>query len=303
MTTYFLRHPACSIISQQSQIIAVTGRRELITIRDDVDVSARLLWLLREARTLDDLRAAAGATPDRVEALVSRLVALGLVRSGGPELAHPALAPSRPASEKPCARCVMGISGTIQAATVLPVACMLKALFAQELELILTRSATRFLPPHVPSYFGFRVWTDAFKPRGDINVPHIWLGSTATLVLVLPASARTICRLATGACSDLLSLTVAASTAPIVVAPAMNAAMLATPAVRRNLERLRDDGVFVIEPGLGREVSQTSDGSLAFSCIGSDGRDLVTLLTAILRRADPRVAAPIDAAGDRRAAG
>ena len=63
-------------------------------------------------------------------------------------------------------------------------------------------------------------------------------------------------KLASGACSDLVSLIVAATKAPVVVAPSMNPEMWTHPAIQRNVAQLRADGVWVIEPGLGFEVGQ-----------------------------------------------
>src|SRR3989442_15074440 len=81
------------------------------------------------------------------------------------------------------------------------------------------------------------------------------LAKRAELVLVLPATARTLFRLAHGVCDDLLSLVVCATEAPVVVVPSMNPVMWRNPAVQRNVDLLRRGGRFIVEPGPGWEVA------------------------------------------------
>jgi hypothetical protein len=118
------------------------------------------------------------------------------------------------------------------------------------MDLILTEAALRFTTSDFFEFYGIRTWVDAFARRDGVHVPHIALGQSADCLLVMPASAACCQRLANGACSDLLSMTVAATTAPVIIAPAMNTAMWNHAAVQRNVQRLRDDGMYVIEPGL-----------------------------------------------------
>jgi SAM-dependent methyltransferase len=81
----------------------------------------------------------------------------------------------------------------------------------------------------------------------------------ADLVLVYPASATTLSRIATGDCSDIVSAIAITTRAPVVVAPSMNGAMWTSSAVRRNVEVLLGDGLHVIAPGLGIEVADRPD--------------------------------------------
>jgi len=108
------------------------------------------------------------------------------------------------------------------------------------------------------------------------------LAEVAELVLVLPASANAVFRLAHGTCSDLLSLVVAGTRAPVVLAPSMSAAMWNHPAVRRNVARLRDDGAFVIEPGPGRAVGSDATCTVGGLGLGGDSAHLVGALVAVL---------------------
>jgi hypothetical protein len=150
-----------------------------------------------------------------------------------------------------CAHLVVGLTGSILAGLMAPVIVSLcYAGFHSQLDLILTQAALHFTTRDFFEGYGIRTWVDAFERRDDIHVPHVALGQSADCLLVMPASAACCKRLATGACADLISLTVAATTAPVIIAPAMNTAMWNHPAVQRNVQRLREDGMYVIEPTL-----------------------------------------------------
>jgi phosphopantothenoylcysteine synthetase/decarboxylase len=124
--------------------------------------------------------------------------------------------------------------------------------------------------------------------RGCANVPHIHLARSADLVVVIPASAHTIHKLATGACSDLISLIVSATTAPVVLVPSMNRAMWEHWAVVQNLEQLRANGVFIIEPTTGVEVANRRDLRPEFGPIPSDTGLLTSALAAIAKLSTKR---------------
>lgn len=98
-------------------------------------------------------------------------------------------------------------------------------------------------------------WTGMWQRDARAPVPHVSLAEWAELVVVCPASATTVSRIATGDCSDLVAAIVAATRAPVVVVPSMNDAMYGSPAVRANLQTLRDHGRHVVHPALGLEVA------------------------------------------------
>jgi len=153
--------------------------------------------------------------------------------------------------QQACGHLVVGLTGSILAGLMAPVILSLcYAGFHGQLDLILTEAALRFTTRDFFEFYGIRTWVDTFDRRDGVHVPHIALGQSADCLLVMPASAACCHRLAEGACSDLLSLTVAATTAPVIIAPAMNTAMWNHAAVQRNVQRLREDGMYVIEPGL-----------------------------------------------------
>lgn len=84
------------------------------------------------------------------------------------------------------------------------------------------------------------------------SVQHVRLGQEADLVVIAPATADLMSRLAAGRTDDLLTATVLTATCPVVVAPAMHTEMWHHPATQRNVATLREDGVLVMEPGVGR---------------------------------------------------
>jgi hypothetical protein len=86
-------------------------------------------------------------------------------------------------------------------------------------------------------------------------VPHLALAQWADLVVVYPATATTLSRIARGDCSSVVSAVAISTRAPVVLAPAMNEAMIDAPSVRRNLRQLREDGFVVMHPSLGYEVA------------------------------------------------
>lgn len=124
---------------------------------------------------------------------------------------------------------------------------------------VLTESATRFIAPltfqaltHNSALTSLWVEENNDQNSKSAGMPHIALADSADLVLVAPATADLIARLAAGMADDLLTTLILATKAPIAIAPAMNPQMLAHPATQRNLEILRGYGYRFIEPESGR---------------------------------------------------
>ncbi|MDR6551519.1 bifunctional phosphopantothenoylcysteine decarboxylase/phosphopantothenate--cysteine ligase CoaBC [Paenibacillus qinlingensis] len=118
---------------------------------------------------------------------------------------------------------------------------------------IMTRSAVQFVAPLTfQTLSRHHVFVDTFDEKDPSVVSHINLADSADLVLIAPATANTIGKLALGLGDDMLSTTLLATMAPIWVAPAMNVHMYANPAVQTNMETLRRRGVRFIEPGEGQ---------------------------------------------------
>jgi phosphopantothenoylcysteine decarboxylase / phosphopantothenate---cysteine ligase len=122
----------------------------------------------------------------------------------------------------------------------------------------MTRHATEFIQP-----LTFRALTekyvlvDDYAPDNPDAIAHINFSQTIDLFLVVPATANVIAKFAHGIADDFLTSTYLASTAPILIAPAMNTTMWNQPATQRNLETLRNDGVNFVEPTSGRLACET----------------------------------------------
>lgn len=211
------------------------------------------------------------------EATIEQLVELGVLESvTRAELTR--RTPGRP-TKKRCKRVCVAVTGSIRTASFLGNLVMLADAFAEEVDVIVTRGAARFVRPRVFRYYGMRVWTDPYAPAHGVAVPHKHLAE-ADLILVAPASATTIQRLATGACSDLTSLVVAITKAPVVVAPSMNPQMWRHPPIARNVAQLRRDGLWVIEPGVGFAVADRDEIGVGATTI--EGVPLVRALDLVL---------------------
>lgn len=116
---------------------------------------------------------------------------------------------------------------------------------------VLTPNARKFVGAATfAALTGRPVATRSFDPRYPLG-PHIELAARADVVVVAPASADFLAKAAAGAADDLLTTLLLCAECPVLVAPAMNAAMWAKPSVQRNVARLESDGFTIIQPGTG----------------------------------------------------
>ncbi len=121
-----------------------------------------------------------------------------------------------------------------------------------EVRVVMTESATEFITPLTLQVLSSnRVGLELFDPTYESEIGHIELARWPDVVLVAPATANTIAKLAHGFSDNLLTTVICATTAPVVVAPAMNTQMYLDAAVQRNLQTLRDLGYALIDPDLG----------------------------------------------------
>ncbi|OKP80074.1 phosphopantothenoylcysteine decarboxylase [Paenibacillus sp. P3E] len=117
---------------------------------------------------------------------------------------------------------------------------------------IMTASAKQFITElTLQSLSKQRVYSDTFQERDPSSISHIDLADSADLILIAPATANIIAKMAHGLADDMLSTTLLAATAPVMVAPAMNVHMYQHPAVLDNINTLYKRGVKFIEPGEG----------------------------------------------------
>ncbi|GEC88290.1 MULTISPECIES: bifunctional phosphopantothenoylcysteine decarboxylase/phosphopantothenate--cysteine ligase CoaBC [Brevibacillus] len=148
-------------------------------------------------------------------------------------------------------RIVLGVSGGIAAYKAAALTSKLTQAGAL-VHVILTESALQFIQPltfqalsHLP------VYTDTFTEPDPHVISHIELADRADLVLIAPATANVIGKMANGIADDMLTTTVLATKAPVMVAPAMNVNMYNHPAVIANMDKLTAYGYRFVEPGVG----------------------------------------------------
>ena len=159
---------------------------------------------------------------------------------------------------------VLGITGGIAAYKATDIASQLTQEGAR-VEVVMTESATRFITPlTLRSITGRPVITDLFEPAAEYSLEHIALAEAADVVVIAPATANTIARLAAGIADNLLTCLVLATKTPVILAPAMNDNMFQNPVTQDNLARLKARGFIIIEPAYGRLASgKTGQGRLA----------------------------------------
>lgn len=147
---------------------------------------------------------------------------------------------------------VLGVSGSIAAYKVAELARNL-TIAGAIVDVIMTEAAQRFVgAPTFQALTGRTVLTDMWSLPEDGVVGHVALGRTADLVVLAPATANTLARIAAGLGDDLLTTTVLATRAPVLCVPAMNTHMYTNAATQENIATLRRRGITVLEPESGR---------------------------------------------------
>jgi phosphopantothenoylcysteine decarboxylase/phosphopantothenate--cysteine ligase len=151
-------------------------------------------------------------------------------------------------------RLVLGVTGGIAAYK----AAELARLFVKggaRVDTVLTEAGARFVGPATfQALSGNPAWTDLWDARMPDNMAHIELTRGADAIVVAPASANFLARLAHGLADDLLSTLCLARDCPLIVAPAMNRQMWENPATQRNVKQLVADGVIVLGPDSGEQA-------------------------------------------------
>ncbi|MBR2765506.1 MAG: bifunctional phosphopantothenoylcysteine decarboxylase/phosphopantothenate--cysteine ligase CoaBC [Blautia sp.] len=147
---------------------------------------------------------------------------------------------------------LLGVTGSIAA---YKAAALASALVKQHasVHVLMTKNAANFIHPITfETLTGHKCLTDTFDRNFEFQVEHVSLARQADVVMVAPASANVIGRLAHGIADDMLTTTLLACTCPVFVAPAMNTHMYENPAVQENLHTLEHYGMHVITPAAGR---------------------------------------------------
>ncbi|MBF7097543.1 bifunctional phosphopantothenoylcysteine decarboxylase/phosphopantothenate--cysteine ligase CoaBC [Alkalibacter mobilis] len=122
-----------------------------------------------------------------------------------------------------------------------------------DVHVIMTRNATEFITPLTfQKLSSHKVVTNMFEKTATFSVEHISLAQIADLFVVVPASANFIGKMANGLADDMLTTTVMATKAPVIIAPAMNTAMWNNSILKDNIEKLKKYGVIIVDPAEGR---------------------------------------------------
>ncbi len=150
---------------------------------------------------------------------------------------------------------VLGITGGIAAYKVADIASKLTQDGAR-VDVIMTKEAQEFITPlTLASLTGRAVTTDMFRQSQGPPITHVALGQAADIVVIAPATANIIAKIAAGIADDVLTCAVLATEAPVLIAPAMHAAMYRNQATQQNIARLKERGFFFVGPATGRLAS------------------------------------------------
>lgn len=210
-----------------------------------------------------------------LDELLALLLATATLERVGPP-------PTRTVSHAPGPRVVLGLTGAV---ATMHAPALVQRLQERRFDVRVTATpeALRFVRTEpLEALTHHRVVADTW-PTGDAShVPHIDLAQWADAVLVCPASATTVGRLATGDFGSIVSATALATRAPVMVVPSMNSAMHASAAVQRNLAQLAADGVHVVHPAGGLEVADAPHARVSTIGAAPPWATVVQLLEAML---------------------
>jgi phosphopantothenoylcysteine decarboxylase/phosphopantothenate--cysteine ligase len=177
---------------------------------------------------------------------------------------------------------VLGITGSIAAYKAAEIASKLTGDGAK-VEVIMTEAATKFITPLTLRNITHRpVVTDMFEPTSEFSPEHIALAEAADAILIAPATANVIAKLASGIADDMLCCTVLAAEAPVIVAPAMNVNMFQNSITQDNLAKLKARGFTIVDPGYGRLAS----GKTGWGRLAEVGKIIDTVQQVLDRRRD-----------------
>jgi len=150
---------------------------------------------------------------------------------------------------------------------------------------VLTKAATQFVTPLAASALsGERVYTDLFDPESEFDAGHIRLARDCDLIVVAPATADLMSKMAQGAADDLASAILLAATRPILLAPAMNPMMWRNAATRRNAAQLARDGIAFVGPNAG-EMAESGEAGVGRM---SEPTEIAEAAERLLRPPQPR---------------
>lgn len=171
---------------------------------------------------------------------------------------------------------VLGVTGSIAAYKTANLVSMLVKQNCR-VQAVMTEHAAQFISPVTfETLTSQPCLTDTFTRQAPVEIHHLTLGQTADLLLIAPATANILGKIAHGIADDLLTSTVIAATCPVLIAPAMNVHMYRNPIVQENISRLKSFGYEIIAPEVGRlACDAVGEGKLASEDV---------LMDAVLKR-------------------
>jgi len=188
---------------------------------------------------------------------------------------------------------VLGVTGSISAYKALDLASKMTQA-GVSVDVVMTRAATEFVTPLSFRSITHRpVVTDMFDPVSEFSVEHVALAERADAVVIAPATANIIAKLAAGIADDMLSCTALATRAPIILAPAMNVGMYENQITQENLGKLRARGFTIVGPVYGRLAS----GALGTGRLAENEDILGTIYRVLGREGDLAGKAVVISAG------
>ena len=147
---------------------------------------------------------------------------------------------------------VLGVTGSIAAYKIANLASMLVKQHA-DVHVIMTKNACQFITPMTfETLTENKCIVDTFDRNFSFEVKHVSLAKAADLILIAPCTANVIGKIAGGICDDMLTTTVMATKAPVIISPAMNTGMWENPILQDNIKKLENYGYTIIEPASGR---------------------------------------------------
>ncbi len=177
---------------------------------------------------------------------------------------------------------VLGITGSIAAYKAADIASRLTKEGAK-VEVVMTEAASWFIAPlALSSITGRGVVTDMFEPDSQSTIEHVALGEAADLVVIAPATASLIAKLAVGIADEMPALVVLATKAPIILAPAMHANMYENSITQENLAKLKARGFVVVDP----EYGHLASGGVGRGRLADTDKIIGTIKQVLGRRSD-----------------
>ena len=249
-TKLFISPDAGVIPISEETVIARGDGASIVARGIDGKIANQVLVQLMDPATLETVSSnvaqIVNVTKTESKRVIRRLMAAGVIRESGSKQIERSWEGFK---------LVIGVTGAV-AAAVVPSLLLALTRLGFCCRVVATSSACRLVSSEaMRAITGHEVFKGFWTRSEGVNVPHIEIARWADAMIVYPASATTLCRIATGSCDDLVAAVALATSAPVVLAPSMNSSLLRSRAIQRNIVRLRRDGFVMINPTYGRELA------------------------------------------------